>query len=289
MESKVSLKGSNIKKIAVEGNIAAGKSQIEKIFELFLHDQLIFVLGKSSFLRILSNELNFVVVPEPVTKWQRVIDEDDQALTCSQENGGNLLSMFYSDPKRWGFMFQTYAFISRIRAQISPAESFYEQDDELSSSQQEKRRKGIVVEFFERSIYSDRYCFARNCFDNEVFNPMEWNVYKDIHTWLACTLNLSFDAFVYVSSFVIHESDLICVTSGGKKLRTSPKTCLERLKKRGREEENGIKLQYLEQLHKKHEEWLIDRSPDLKIPPEIAKTPILVLDCDKGWIKRELD
>jgi len=247
MESKVSLKGSNIKKIAVEGNIAA---------------------GKSSFLRILSNELNFVVVPEPVTKWQRVIDEADQALTCSQENGGNLLSMFYSDPKRWGFMFQTYAFISRIRAQISPAESFYEQDDELSSSQQEKRRKGIVVEFFERSIYSDRYCFARNCFDNEVFNPMEWNVYKDIHTWLACTLNLSFDAFVY--------------------LRTSPKTCLERLKKRGREEENGIKLQYLEQLHKKHEEWMIDRSPDLKIPPEIAKTPILVLDCDKEFESDEV-
>lgn len=51
------------------------------------------------------------------------MDEDDY-LSPSQEAGGNLLDLFYSDPTRWAYTFQTYCFLSRMRAQQRPISDF---------------------------------------------------------------------------------------------------------------------------------------------------------------------
>ena len=116
--------------------------------------------GKSTFLNMLSKLMDFVVVPEPVSKWQNVcctclclyrlrcLLTDFMVCCCwctgwclqlqistktnangddfggSQVPGGNLLQMFYDDPKRWGYTFQTYAFLSRMRAQLQPITYF---------------------------------------------------------------------------------------------------------------------------------------------------------------------
>lgn len=42
-------------------------------------------------------------------------------------------------------------------------------------------------------------------------------------------------------------------------LRTDPKQCFSRIKKRGRKEEISISLDYLNGLHQMHEEWLDDK------------------------------
>lgn len=67
-----------------------------------------------------------------------------QELTTSQRSGGNVLQMMYEKPERWAYTFQSYACISRIRAQTRSASR------KLTMAQK-------LVQFFERSVYSDRY------------------------------------------------------------------------------------------------------------------------------------
>ena len=66
-------------------------------------------------------------------------------------------------------------------------------------------------------------------------------------------------------------------------MRTKPSTCLTRLQGRGRSEEAGVELAYLEQLQARHEEWLL---PDGAAAPRRVSTdgvPVLVLECDEDF------
>lgn len=113
------------KKIALEGNIAA---------------------GKSTLLRLLEDEVGYIVVPEPISKWQCVTSSG------SKSCGGNLLELFYSDPKRWGLTFQMYAFLSRSMAQLNPVDS-YLKDHDIHHSRKAVLDNASSVVFFERSVY----------------------------------------------------------------------------------------------------------------------------------------
>ena len=84
----------------------------------------------------------------------------------------------------------------------------------------------------------------------------EWNIYCDWHNFLMEAFGgLKLDAIVY--------------------LRASPKTCFDRLHIRQRAEvctrrrraarltrtqEDSVPLPYLESIHQRHEEWLVDKS-----------------------------
>jgi deoxyadenosine/deoxycytidine kinase len=52
--------------------------------------------------------------------------------------------MMYEKPERWSFTFQSYACLSRIRAQLASLNGKLKDAEE-------------PVLFFERSVYSDRY------------------------------------------------------------------------------------------------------------------------------------
>ncbi|KAA0163747.1 hypothetical protein FNF27_07882 [Cafeteria roenbergensis] len=289
-------------RIAIEGNIAA---------------------GKSTFLRILAEAgLGFFVVPEPLSKWQGIPADDDveMPVSASQDAGMNILDKFYSDQERWAFTFQTYAFLSRLRAQLRPFED-YETKPELraagagsfkaktakeeegesaaaaaggkrsrdgesadaagetsskrtrddkaadagsagngsgaaASGKAEAAAEEEKILFFERSVLSDKYCFAANCRESGLFEELEWRVYCDWWKFIMQEFKaLRIDGLVY--------------------LRCAPATCHQRLHKRARDEEAGVPLSYLNDLHHRHEEWLVSRTCGREFP-----ITTLVLDTD---------
>merc|ERR1712079_499462 len=57
-------------------------------------------------------------------------------------------------------------------------------------------------------------------------------------------------------------------------LKTSPAKALERINVRARSEENKIPLEYLQELHDLHEDWLLSGKHPLP-------APVFVIDADK--------
>ncbi|KAM6964973.1 deoxyguanosine kinase, mitochondrial-like [Aplochiton taeniatus] len=188
-------------------------------------------VGKSTFARLLQSAgQNWEVVPEPVGKWQTVKSGDPQSSQSPKDPVSNLLQIMYQDPQRWSYTFQTYSCMTRLKTQLQPPPA------RLLNSE------GVPVQVFERSVYSDRYIFALNSFELGCINSTEWAVYQDWH------------------SFLVEQFDHRVELEGIIYLRAPPKTCMERLGRRGREEEKGVELNYLEKLHTQHERWLTDRS-----------------------------
>jgi len=187
--------------------------------------------GKSTFLSLIEKYLSVEPVFEPHDQWQAV------------GNGENLLEKFYSDSARWAYTFQTYAFVTRVL------------------SQEDSLKKSSYTEFvLERSVYSDRYCFAKNCYEMGILTPLEWQLYRDWFSWLV-------DRYTTVPSGFIY-------------LRTDPKICFNRMAIRSRSEEAAVSLDYLNRLHEKHENWLIHK---LDLPDALKSVPVLILDCNKDF------
>ncbi|XP_072315780.1 deoxycytidine kinase 2-like [Eucyclogobius newberryi] len=221
------------RKISIEGNIAA---------------------GKSTFVRLLEDTCaEWEVIPEPIAKWCNVQTDREniyEELSSSQK-GGNLLQMLYSKPTRWSYTFQSFACLSRVRSQLQPPSVKLLESDK-------------PVQFYEQSVYSDRYVFASSLLESGSITDTEWSVYQDWHQWILDQFNpdLNLDAIVY--------------------LRAQPQRCMQRLLHRGREEEQDIPLEYLEQLHFKHEAWLYHRN--LRLDCEyLNHVPVLVLDVDQDF------
>ncbi|OQA36309.1 MAG: Deoxyadenosine/deoxycytidine kinase [Candidatus Dependentiae bacterium ADurb.Bin331] len=187
--------------------------------------------GKSTFLKIVEKTLAIQAIFEPHTKWQQVGGSE------------NLLEKFYAEPQRWAYTFQTYAFVTRVVEQESFA-----------------RKSLFPVQMLERSVYSDRYCFAKNAFEQKNMNALEWKLYQEWFSWLVDGYAATPAGFIY--------------------LRTSPEICYERLKKRNRSEERNVSLDYLSTIHEKHERWLIGREDVLGSEKEV---PILVLSVDQDF------
>lgn len=186
-------------------------------------------VGKSTFLRVVGEQLNVVPIYEPAQKWQTVGENQQE----------NLLAKFYQDTKRWAYTFQTYAFVTRVVEQGAYARQYPGQ-----------------IQLLERSVYADRYCFARNCFEMGTMSSLEWELYKEWFAWLVDNYTVKPHGFIY--------------------LRAAPEICHARMVQRSRSAEQAVPLDYLKRLHEKHEEWLIQKKD---VAAYIRDVPVLTLDC----------
>jgi deoxyadenosine/deoxycytidine kinase len=189
--------------------------------------------GKSTFLKILQENLDLQTIFEPTDKWN-----------VGEQN--NLLELFYKDTPRWAYTFQSYAFISRIQSLIE-----HQAQNTLNK-----------VQVLERSVYCDRYCFAKNCYESGLMTKLEWEIYVEWFSWLAENYSPHPKGFIY--------------------LKTTPETCYNRITKRKRHEEAEIPLSYLESLHQKHEDWLINKK---ELATHLQLVPVLTLECDNDFEK----
>ena len=167
--------------------------------------------GKSSFLKIFGNRWSdeFNIIYEPLEEWQEKYSDVDN----------NILGLFYGDIPRWGYTFQSNAFITRIQ-------------------KYENEKVQNKINLTERSILSDHHIFAQMLYDDGKMNEIEWKLYQNWFGWLSDKFNAKPDAIIY--------------------LRCDPQIAYERVKKRARSEEDTISLEYLTRLSEYHDKWLLN-------------------------------
>ena len=166
----------------IEGNIGAGKTTILNI------------IGKNF------DDVTFV--EEPVSQWQNL-------------GGENLLEKFYQDPERWGFTFEFYSMLSKIKCLMKAADT----------------EKNIII--IERSILS-----------NKIFIDIskEMNKLNDLEYGML------------INTYNFYRQNVYPILNGIIYLNTPVDLCVQRIIKRNRGGESNVDKNYLLMLKEKFDE-----------------------------------
>lgn len=162
----------------------------------------------------------------------------------TEVEGKSILSEFYHNPHRWAFTMETIAMASRVQDYL----------------EQQKDTEHIKV--MERSLYSGHYVFALNDYRAGYLTELEWHVYQQ---WFATLTKqcLLPSGFIY--------------------LRVDPAIAQKRIIKRSRHGEEPIALAYLEQIHQRHDAFLLEKE---NVPAPLNQVPVLTLDCNIDFESR---
>lgn len=199
--------------IVIDGVIAAGKTTM-------INQCLLPILTQKGY--------HVTLIPEPVEKWK--------------ENGR--LKMFYKDPSRRAFQFQTCAFHDRVRISQQIYRKYVDQTD---------------IFILERSIFSD-LLFMEVLRDSNTIDILEFEDYKNLWTMWEEVMPFRPDLFVY--------------------LRPNIECVMDRLKNRSRDGEEGVTLQYQKDLEKKHDRLY---GQDYVVIGEKIHVPSIILETDGNF------
>ena len=178
--------------ISLDGNIGAGKSTLLAEIRKQIHD--------------------VHLVDEPVGQWTALKNNE----------GENLLELFYKDKRRWAYTFQNCAILTRLKNIKDAVEGL---DPTLKHPQ-------VIIT--ERSVLTDKYVFAEMLRDSGLIDMLEWDLYDN---W--------FNIFSkqYPVNGIIY-------------LSTGSTTSKERIMIRNRHGEENIDLDYLDALDRQHKKWI---------------------------------
>src|SRR5690606_12275671 len=128
------------------------------------------------------------------------------------------LEDFYNDMKRWSFNLQIFFLNARFQ--------------QLCEIQ---KKEHLIIQ--DRTIYEDAYIFANNLHDMGLMTSRDYNNYLGIFR--------SIIQFVKPPDLLIY-------------LKASVPTQVSNIQRRGREYEIGIRIDYLNKLNEKYENWIGD-------------------------------
>lgn len=170
--------------------------------------------GKSTLLENLrkhySNNIRVIFLREPVDDWEKIKDSD----------GNTMLKKFYADQEKYSFAFQMMAYISRLKI--------------LRDTIKEVHDKEKIVIITERSLYTDKYVFAKMLHDQGKIEDVCYQIYLNWFEEFAKDFPINYSVYV----------------------KTNPEKCYERIHKRARDGEEVIPLNYLSDCDRYHEEFL---------------------------------
>lgn len=126
------------------------------------------------------------------------------------------LADFYADMERWAFNTQIYFLNKRFREVV-----------EISRSDE------TIIQ--DRTIFEDARIFAPNLHDQGKLSDRDFDNYTDLFDLMISLVKLP-DLMIYI--------------------RSSIPTLVEQIQKRGRDFEQSIRIDYLEGLSRRYEEWI---------------------------------
>ncbi len=183
--------------ISIEGNIGSGKSTLLKNLKKYVESNQ-------------NENKKIIFLREPVDQWEEITDSQ----------GNTMISKFYADQEKYSFPFQMMAYISRLSLLKEAVENY----------------PGSII-ITERSLYTDKYVFAKMLFDSGKIEDVNYKIY-----------NKWFDTFA--KDFPVNK--VIYVNA-------DPEVCDQRIHKRCRVGESNIPLSYLSNCHKYHNEMIYDK------------------------------
>jgi deoxyadenosine/deoxycytidine kinase len=150
------------------------------------------------------------------------------------------LNDFYADMKRWSFALQVYFLSNRFRNHKTITEG----------------PDSVVLD---RVIYEDAEIFARNLFEIGMMEERDYRNYV---------------ALYHVMTEFLHPPDVLIY------LRASIDTLMRQISLRGRDFEQSIQPEYLQQLNKHYEQWI----------SHYSLGEVLVVDSDRlDFVNNEED
>jgi deoxyadenosine/deoxycytidine kinase len=174
--------------------------------------------GKSTIIENLKKTYindNIIFLEEPLNEWNKIKDGEK-----------TILEKYYENIEKYGFCFQMMTFITRYI---------------IIKDIIDKNPNAIIVT--ERSLYTDKYIFAKMLYETKKLDNIEYQVYNK---WFNQFINtLPPHKYIYILS--------------------DPTNCLSKIKYRNRKGESNIDIEYLELCKKSHDEMFTKIQPDMII------------------------
>ena len=147
--------------ISIEGNIGSGKSTLLENLRKYY-----------------SNNVCIIFLREPVDDWEKIKDND----------GNTMLKKFYADQEKYSFAFQMMAYISRLKIlrdiikkiedeRVILLQNRFKEIIENYNKQQETFELPKYVIITERSLYTDKYVFAKMLHDQGKIEDVCYQIY----------------------------------------------------------------------------------------------------------------